>query len=478
MRVLLLCLFFSFSQLLFSQRFLEGKVLDVETGNAVPYANVYLKNHKVGATAFRNGEFRIELDSLFLDSVVVSCMGYEERKFYLPDFITGNTRTVELRESREILYEVEVLPREIETLVAGMDRRRAKYCSGSVDKYPHARHITNDHQLEGFIKSVSVYICDEGVFYAPFRVNLLKIDPLTGKPGGPLISEDFILRTDEGGQWVTIDLEERLLPFPLSGFCVAVQGLPLDSSQIAEYLKDFPELSSGQIMVKAPSFGQFSEDFKDAATRNWSYGWWGDEDWQLYWLDYFAESGREVTPSSNVSSLMVKAEIDYYSDQELKFKKVKPKRKLKKVVEVPKADYVTYPQNSPMALLQSMRKAISGDDLAYLCTHLFYYDTKDDLEEMQLFLEGKRGEAGSVVLSEDEKAHALSFMDGVEEVLPKLQKSEDDQLMYEMSLDGWKYFLQHKEGRWKMSPESEPVNIRGLGPSLEEMELPPGFRPR
>ncbi len=301
-----------------AQSEIKGVVKDAQTGEAIPYANVYFKNQPVGVTAFRDGSFVLRPDKAYRDSLIVSCIGYEPQAYFLPNLAKAKFVTVKLIPAQEQLAEVQVQPRKLKTLEIGLVKRRSRF-SGATAKKPHARYIENAYRLNGFIKSVSVYVADEGIPTAPFRINVLNVDDVSGAPSNPLIVKDFIMQAEEGNEWVTIDISKELISFPPLGFFVSVQALPIDSNQLMVYQKALPDIKPSLVEWYAPTFGHHMEPYWEAAKYNWRYGWMKDG-WEPLWRTYYemGDTIKEFLGHTRAASIMIKAEINYYSDQEKK----------------------------------------------------------------------------------------------------------------------------------------------------------------
>lgn len=79
----ILCLPFFVS---FSQTY-SGQIIDIESGNPVPYANIGIIGKNLGTTSDDNGFFKIELNSKFdKDTLGISCIGYTNRKYQIRSF--------------------------------------------------------------------------------------------------------------------------------------------------------------------------------------------------------------------------------------------------------------------------------------------------------------------------------------------------------------------------------------------------------
>lgn len=447
---------------------LKGVIIDSKTGESIPYANVYLKNHPVGTTAFRDGSFKLQLDSLFQDSVIFSIIGYEKQSMFLPDAVRQKSLNVKLEPRQEELLEVEVKPRKMKSYEAGLVGRKSATDNGALPERPAARYISNEYQVEGFIKNVAVYVSKNGIPDAPFRVNLLRVDKVSGKPGVPLVDEDFVLKArEEGKEWVTLDIQDKLIKLPQEGFFVVVQALPIDSMQMLEYKVRLPDLDERGIRLSAPLFGHRYEDYSEAAEANWCFHCWEAYDWVSHWrLNYpKLDSINPRITSSRASSLMIKAEINYYADQKLKVKELKTKRAVKKVFDRPKENTLEYPQSSPSDLMNSLKKAIDNDDFAYMCSYLLFYEDKTELERTMAFVEAKKNERDSVVFTEKEKQDMINILTDIESSLNDLKCSGEDRFAFELEHKGAVYYFQNKNGTWKINPRSTSMVRR-------EMKIP------
>jgi len=443
----------------FSQIEICGKITDSKSGKAIPYANVYLKNNSVGTTAYRDGSFRLKLDSVFQDSVIFSIIGYGKQSFYLPDLTKSNYVEVSLTPIQEKLPEVEVKPRKLKSYEAGLRPRLSKHCSGLHRNHSDARWIPNESKVEGFIKLVAVYVCQEGIYDASFRVNLLSVDFKSGRPSAPLVSRDFIVQAVKGNEWVQIDLSQELVKFPIEGFFVSLSVLPIDSLQMNEYRERLPGYTDRQISYSAPVFGHSFEPYAEASEYNWQKGWIHEE-WVSYWKELY--EGRDTLYSNSdrfsgpisASSLMIKAEISYYADQGLTVKELKTKREVKKVLDRPKENTLEYPQSSPGYLMASLKKAIEQDDFAYMCSYLLYYENEDELEETMDFVAAKKNEMDSVLFSQKEKDEMITSLTELEMNLDNLKATEDDRFIFELEHEGAMFYFQNKNGAWKIGPKS------------------------
>ncbi|WP_417589078.1 carboxypeptidase-like regulatory domain-containing protein [Owenweeksia hongkongensis] len=456
MKNLLLLLFGLLFYPTFSQVQLKGNITDAESGETIPYANVYLKNQPIGTTAFRDGSFSLKLDSVFRDSVVFSIIGYKPKSLFLPDAIKTKVVAIKLEPTQEELKEVEVMPRKLESYKVGLVRHRATTTNGTLPERPDARFISNECQVNGYIKNISVYVSKKGIPEAPFRLNLLRVDKVSGSPGVPLVNQDFILNAEEGNEWVKLNLEKRLIMLPEQGFFVIVQSLPIDSMQLQAYKERLPDFKEGIVKMSAPLFGYAFEAYSEAADANWCFHCWNDLRWTPYWRKNYLrlDSVRSGITSGRASSLIIKAEINYYADQKLKVKDLKTKRAVKKIFDRPDENTLKYPQSTPSYLLSSLKQAFEANDLAYACSYLLYYDDKDELEETMAFLESMKDTLGEARLTEKEIENVTVLLSSLEAELQNLKPADGKRFIFGLKLKDELFYFQNKDGAWKINPRS------------------------
>lgn len=89
--------------------YLYGKVVDVETGEPIIFANIHLKNREMGVISNFDGGFRIPLNYKQLgDILVFSSMGYESEERIIDEFLKDSIVLVKLHPATFQLTEVDV----------------------------------------------------------------------------------------------------------------------------------------------------------------------------------------------------------------------------------------------------------------------------------------------------------------------------------------------------------------------------------
>lgn len=98
------------SQFVFSQNvfILKGKVTDAVTKDPIPFASINLKNTSLGKNTDFEGNFQFLLASVPSDSLLISCLGYFSRLFYISKDSLTQTIYIQLKPSEILLQEVKV----------------------------------------------------------------------------------------------------------------------------------------------------------------------------------------------------------------------------------------------------------------------------------------------------------------------------------------------------------------------------------
>ena len=297
--------------------------MNASTQEYVPYANVYLKSFRGGTTSFNNGKFSLKLDLVFEDTLVVSCMGFKTARFYLPDLFTSEPVTLQLFPDTNLLKEVPVKAGKVDMETLGLYRKKPEYCAGILAQMPRARYIPNARKRKGFVRSIAVYVGKKGVYNAPFRINLLRINAdSSNTPGEGLIKEDYILSSKEGGEWVSLDLLEKYISIPENGFFVVVQPLPLDTSKRAYYEARYKLSYPSQFYTAAPQFGYVLENVAEGYDKSWGFAKSmlkssGEtrKGWYRVYADVFDNCKTEKERlRTSIGNVMVKVEVAFYEE--------------------------------------------------------------------------------------------------------------------------------------------------------------------
>ncbi len=104
-----------FCSILSAQEFrtINGVVVDINSGNPLPYASVSLKNSSFSNVSNSDGEFSLTFPGSYMkDSVVVSYMGYRNKVVPVTDFISKRGRKVSLSPTTIDIRSITIRPND------------------------------------------------------------------------------------------------------------------------------------------------------------------------------------------------------------------------------------------------------------------------------------------------------------------------------------------------------------------------------
>lgn len=122
------------------QVYLEGRVLDAQTGEPLPHAMVGFRMTPKGTASNLSGEFRLYLDAgQMRDSLVLSYLGYQSQSYPVQNLI-GKTLTFKLIPEASLLQSVKVTPQDVMDIV-----------EEAIQRIPE-NHPNYGHLLQGFYR--------------------------------------------------------------------------------------------------------------------------------------------------------------------------------------------------------------------------------------------------------------------------------------------------------------------------------------
>ena len=209
----------------FSQ--VTGTIVDKETRQPVPYANVGIVGKKVGTTSDTQGNFTIAT-SADTSRIVVSAIGYE------PAFVGVSTKktTIELTPKQYSIKEVVVKPQKrTEVVVDKLTRKSSHSYSCSGFAYFNAKYFPKKDQYNQtpYLKRIRVLTRSQ-VRGAKFNVRLVAANE-QGKPGEEIVTQNLIASAPRGKRIVTIDLREYHVKFPANGLFVVLEWLIIEENK-------------------------------------------------------------------------------------------------------------------------------------------------------------------------------------------------------------------------------------------------------
>lgn len=157
-RVLLILLLFISRQLVLGQSLiLNGHILDGRSGEALPYASLYVPARKAGTLANADGAFQLKMAAVSVsDTLVVSLLGYKPYRLALTNPATKRPDLlIRLQPAETTLNEVVVRPLDPEEIVLKAIRRVGK-------NYPDKPELLQGFYRE-WVREKSYLIMAEGL---------------------------------------------------------------------------------------------------------------------------------------------------------------------------------------------------------------------------------------------------------------------------------------------------------------------------
>ena len=204
--------FYSFNS--FAQIY-SGHLVDKESGQPIPYANIGIIGKNIGTASNIAGWFKMELNSKYdKDTLCVSSIGYESKKYLVGDFKddVGNIDQVKIELSPKIYQLAEVIIQPINTKIYTLGNfcesnstyGNAFYSNklgtemGVMIELPHNK---NKAYLNNFRFYVGEFTFDK----FPIRLNIYNLK--NGLPYENILTEPIFIEITSAGEYI-IDLKK------------------------------------------------------------------------------------------------------------------------------------------------------------------------------------------------------------------------------------------------------------------------------
>ncbi|GAB3267934.1 hypothetical protein GCM10027347_37130 [Larkinella harenae] len=217
------------------------------------YALISEPQHRFGTYADAQGSFTARIPEK-IDTLLISCVGFENLLLPLNGFSQSDTAVFRLRPKSNVLAEIVVRGRKPRLATVGATRKRAPIvwgnCSGRNIEF--ALHVRNPKGIRGYLQRVSYLIARGGVATAPFRVRVYANEG--GEPGEDLLPQSLVVAARRGNTWCEVDLSRYQISFPKEGLFIAMEWLPTDEDRY-KFATSF-KMPDGQKNVRE-CFGQY-----------------------------------------------------------------------------------------------------------------------------------------------------------------------------------------------------------------------------
>ncbi|MBX0289806.1 carboxypeptidase-like regulatory domain-containing protein [Hymenobacter sp. HSC-4F20] len=226
-----LLLFFCLTSLgLQAQTIIEGRILNSQTKEPVPFATLGVPGRGIGTVADEQGRYLLRLPSL-QDTLIVSCVGFN-RQVVVPSALAAGQREFRLAPQEQALREVTVQHHRVRPGLLGRNKTKGDilWMGGSSGK-----ETVDDEwgwEFGTLLKpSKRTYLEEFHVFFATntyeqlrFRLNLYAVEQ--GRPGRVLVSQDIqLVCTNKERGWLTVDLRPYMLELEARPVFATIQWL-------------------------------------------------------------------------------------------------------------------------------------------------------------------------------------------------------------------------------------------------------------
>ncbi len=209
---------------------IRGTIVDRETGDPIPYANIGLFNKNLGTLSDPDGSFEIVLPgSAINDSLLVSSIGFSTEK--RPLTILANQKSpvrINLARSTTTLKPVTISAKKLRGKVARLGWMGGKdgilpldtvMGGGAVAlmvEAPHAPFYVDKLQLRLMYNSRDI---------ATLRFHIYEFDSITGKPGTDLLTTEVLLKDDKKFGWMRFDLSDKSIVIDRRKVCIGFEWI-------------------------------------------------------------------------------------------------------------------------------------------------------------------------------------------------------------------------------------------------------------
>jgi DNA-directed RNA polymerase subunit H (RpoH/RPB5) len=258
-RLYAIFLFLLIFQTSFSQTVIEGQLLNEESKEPIPYANIGILDSYVGTITNNDGTFEISIPEEYeTDSLLFAALGFERKSIVVSSILNRKKITIYLKEQSTVLKNITVKTKKLKP-IRSADEGNMLYDVGSlyVDSLAggsamallieNSRSKHPDFSVPYFITHARLRISYNSLDLFRIRVRFLSVDPETGLPGDDLFNESVIVTSRMLKGWLSFDLSKYTVRIQAQSFYLVFEWILEDEerveliNQYQEYKKQFPK---------------------------------------------------------------------------------------------------------------------------------------------------------------------------------------------------------------------------------------------
>jgi len=266
---------------------LAGTIVDDRNA---PLEEIIIENMATGAGTVTDdrGRFAIIFARDSIRKLAFYAMGYERKEMDAATLLKRrNSLVLILRRTSTSLKTVTVHGKKEKTKLRILGReapdRHGSYYMRLGDELAICLQDNPDNR-EGYLKQVFVYITDEGMPNATFRLKISKKDTGAELRPGANLAGDILLHATKGNEWISVDVSNKRIP-TLGGIFVTIE-LPIEGNSDQLFPAQFPKawcsmpykdvegeyLYNGMVVGSTCDYGVKSRTFqKNGHLKDWYY---------------------------------------------------------------------------------------------------------------------------------------------------------------------------------------------------------------
>lgn len=255
------------------QRVFMGRVVDKDQ-HSIPYAVVQAKGRNEGVYCDERGVFAFTADASVVRTIVVSCLGYEQRELNT-DIIPNDSILVVLQSRVASLRAVKITaqkgPQQMGVL--GKSRHHERY-EGDCYRYygsETAIKLKGDTSKHAYLDAIYVYVTSDGDFTSHFRVHAYEWGEL---PEHELTDSSVVVHGEHGDSWVKADVSKLNIPVG-AGLFLSVEWISgYGNSKMTLQSATDPDITgyNGQVIGLTTDYGKPSKTYsRKPFSDKWTY---------------------------------------------------------------------------------------------------------------------------------------------------------------------------------------------------------------
>jgi len=236
MKLKLIVVFLSYFPLMVFAQSINGKVIDAQTKEPLPYANIVLSSKNKGVSTDENGMYTFDVAGDIEDALMISYLGYTTQEISLKQFsgTVNNILNIELTENTSVIDEVVLEVKKAKyssTKTIGVKKKKKKrFRIGTQYGSEKCTYVGNERHRKGKVLELNFYLKENlgsqfKTLPTYYRVKFYSYDVEKQQPGKLLSYKDIFVEPENNTQKIILDLTTHNVLFPEKGICVGIETI-------------------------------------------------------------------------------------------------------------------------------------------------------------------------------------------------------------------------------------------------------------